>query len=190
MDILLISPETLKTNTALRNDIDSGLLVNYIVLAQDIYIQETLGTDLFKRLISDIENETVTGIYKTLLDEYVIKALIHCSFYEVIPFVAYKFGNKGFVKGFVEGSGIEVELEEVNYIREKVVKRAMDSYLQRLSNYLKANYGKFPEYTTNTTLDKVRPKSPSVMAGIYVGNASRLSDNYFNNKIIYTNENE
>ena len=50
-------------------------MVPAIILAQDKYIQQYLGTDLLEKLKSDISGSGVTGDYETLLDNYVRKAL-------------------------------------------------------------------------------------------------------------------
>ena len=49
-NVLFISENKLKENTAINENVDSSELRFAIQLAQNIYIQETCGTNLFQKL--------------------------------------------------------------------------------------------------------------------------------------------
>ena len=91
--VLFISENKLKESTAINMNVDVDLLLPYVRQAQKIYVEPKLGTDLYDKLKTEITNGTLTGNYKTLVDEYIGDMLPNWAFYHAIPFLRFKVEN-------------------------------------------------------------------------------------------------
>lgn len=174
-NVLLVDTNKVKRFTPIQQNVEDNLIIPYIKKSQDTHIQELLGTDLFNKIITDVDNNTISGQYKTLLDDYIIPCLIEWTFYEVLPFINYKMSNKSIVQGNSEFSS-EVELDDLRYIRS-VARDMCDFYNARLTGHLKEHQTLYPEYLSNTGLDKIKPiKRQNFFGGIYTGEGRRGDD--------------
>jgi len=154
MAVLFISEETIKNSTTINGNVDVEMLLPYIKVAQDIHVQQVLGTDLYDKLQVDIAGTggaSLTGNYKILVDTYIQPLLIHYSLYECLPFLSYKIMNKDIVRKISETSS-SASLEDIKYIRNIVLNTAQ-FYTQRLIDYICNNSANFPEYNTNSNGD-------------------------------------
>jgi hypothetical protein len=176
--VLFISTAVLKQNTPIQENVDDSLLNPYIFKSQETHIQQILGTNLYQKIILLIETNTIglpqNSNYKTLVDDYIVNCLIEWSFYEVMPFISMKLTNKSIVRGNAEFA-TEGDLNDLKYLRS-TVRDLAEFYSQRVSNYLKQYNYNFPEYFTNSGLDKIVPNSTSYFSGIYIGGTGRYSD--------------
>lgn len=171
MKVLFINGYTLKSKTPIENNVSNDILTPYISKAQDTHIQSFLGTDLYVKLMTDAEAGTLTGHYKTILDDYVIPCLIEWSFYEVLPFISLKLTNKSIGRGNADYLA-EADLNDLKYLRGAVRDMA-DFYSQRLINYLREYSSEIAEYNQNETLDKMRPRyGQKLFGGIFTGGGS------------------
>jgi hypothetical protein len=176
--VLFISTATLKKNTPIQQNVDDDLLNPYIWKSQETHIQMILGTNLYQKMISLIQTNTIglpqNANYKTLLDDYIVSCLIEWSFYEALPFISLKLTNKSIVRGNAEFA-TEGDLNDLKYLRSSVQDLAQ-FFSQRVSNYLKQYNYNFPEYFTNSGLDKIVPNSTSYFNGVYIKGTGRYSD--------------
>ena len=117
--------------------------------------------------MNDIVANTITGNYKTLLDDYITPCLIEYSFYEVMPFIALKITNKTIGRGNADYL-VEGDLADLKYLRNSV-RDVAEFYGTRIIGYLKQNVSFFPEYQTNSGLDKIIPNSNVYFSGVYLG---------------------
>lgn len=148
---LLISIKDLKTDTFLDGNIDVNKILPYVSIAQDIYLQEILGTNLLERLQNDAPS--FSGDYINLMT-YVKPVLIHWSLTAFIPFSSIEISNKGAFKNSVENTQ---NLDDAEIIRlEESQKQIALYYSERLKKYLCSNSNLFPEYSTNENED-VKP---------------------------------
>ena len=72
--VLFISQDRLKTSTALNYNIDTEYLLPFVKIAQDKHLQAILGTKLYEKLENDIagvDEASLSGAYKTLVDDYI-----------------------------------------------------------------------------------------------------------------------
>ena len=93
-NVLLISAEILKDRTGIHSNIDDKLLYPEIKAAQDMYIHPILGTNLYNKIINDVDAGTITGDYKSLLDDYIIDCLIYYVLSGLPEALSYQFWNK------------------------------------------------------------------------------------------------
>jgi len=149
---LLVTLTDIRKHTAMNGNIDSDKFVNFVKIAQDLHIQNLLGTDLIEEIQSQITTSGApTGDYLTLTTTYIKPCLIHYAMMEFLPFGAYMISNKGIYKHSAEASET-ADKSEVDMLVEKERDLAQ-FYAQRLIDYLCNNSTLFPEYTTNSDGD-------------------------------------
>jgi hypothetical protein len=165
--VLLTSTYKLKRSTPIQQNVDDDLLNPYIFKAQETHIQQILGTNLYEKIMNDVVANNVTGSYLTLLNDYIVPCLIEWSFYEVMPFISLKITNKTIGRGNADYMA-EGDLNDLKYLRQ-TVRDLAEFYGQRIIGYLKQYSNQFPEYTTNSGLDKIVPNSSNYFSGVYLG---------------------
>jgi hypothetical protein len=70
-EALLITRSDLVRFTTVNGNVDTDKFIQYIKIAQDIHIQNYLGTDLLNKIKADIIATTLTGNYETLVETYI-----------------------------------------------------------------------------------------------------------------------
>ena len=63
---LFIKTEDIVKKTSLSGSVDSNKFLQFVEIAQEIHVQNLLGTDLYNRISSDIIASTLTGDYELL----------------------------------------------------------------------------------------------------------------------------
>jgi hypothetical protein len=159
---LFVSRDEIIKFTALNGNIDTDSFIQWVKIAQDIHIQNYLGTKLFNKINDDIVAGTLAGNYLSLTNVYVKPMLIHWSMVEYLPFAAYTIANKGVYKHNSENSDT-VSKEEVDFLVEKE-RSIAENYTRRFIDYMSFNNSLFPEYNTNSNAD-VYPDKQSDFAG-------------------------
>ena len=101
---LFIKRSDLVKNTALNSNVDTDKFIQFIDLAQEIHIQNYLGTDLYDKISADILAGTLSGDYLSLVNDYIQPMLIHFAMVEYLPFAAYSISNGGVYKHNSENS--------------------------------------------------------------------------------------
>ena len=164
-EALLISKKDLQEYTSLNANTDVDKVIQFVLIAQQIWIQQYTGSKLLTKIKTDITNSALSGNYITLVATYLKPMLIHYTMVEYLPFCAYTISNKGIYKHSSENSEI-VSKEEVDYLIEKE-KRIAESYSQRFLDYICTNQNLFPEYNTNTQGDQY-PHSNNFLTNCYI----------------------
>jgi hypothetical protein len=164
MKALLITPEDVKKKTALNGNVDVNLFIQFVEIAQDIHVQNYLGTKLLERYQLFIIEENLNDFptYKNLLNDYIKPMLIHWAMFEYIPFASYSFNNKGVSKPSSENSET-VSDKSLNTLIDKQ-RNLAEYYTTRFVDYICANSTLFPEYKTNVT-GNVYPDTDSTFSG-------------------------
>ena len=164
-EALLISKKDLQEYTSLNANTDVDKVIQFVLIAQQIWIQQYTGSKLLTKIKTDITNSALSGNYITLVATYLKPMLIHYTMVEYLPFCAYTISNKGIYKHNSENSET-VSKEEVDYLIEKE-KRIAESYSQRFLDYICTNQNLFPEYNTNTQGDQY-PQSNNFLTNWYI----------------------
>jgi len=87
---LFISREDITRNTIVAGNVDTQKFIQFIRIAQDIHIQNYLGTALYEAIQEKIINNNLTGDYLFLVDTYLKDMLIHYAMVDYLPFSAYQ----------------------------------------------------------------------------------------------------
>lgn len=164
---LFITREDLVRNSIIDGNTDYDKIVQFVSVAQQIDIQNLLGTDLYNKISADIISGAgggagLTGNYLTLVNEFVQPTLIWFAQMNYIPFAAYSITNKGILKGSSE-TAQNVDKNEVDYLVSKAREYA-NYYSTRLVDYLCSNSSLFPEYSSNSGSD-ISPDTDTLFNG-------------------------
>ena len=167
---LFISTDRLKKDSALGGSVDDNLLLPYILMAQDRYILPYLGTDLYNKIISDVNGSSLSGAYLTLLQTYIQPALVQFAFATVLPFLRLRMVNNSIVTMSSE-NGTSVSHNDL----KPLISASMDQgefYRERLIDYLRGNLTSFPEYSTNQSSEgDLSPTTQNYYAGLNLDTA-------------------
>lgn len=153
---LFIKRDDITKKTSLSGNLDSNKFLQYVEIAQEIHIQNLIGTDLYEKiesLIIDGDGVIPDGSYKDLVDNYIKPLLIQFGMTEYLSFAAYSISNAGVYKHSIETSETAPK-EEIDFLISKH-KGYADYYSNRLIEYLctSGTRARFPEYYTNTEDD-------------------------------------
>ena len=160
---LLVSRKDIVKFTSMNGNVDTDKFIQYIKIAQDIYIQNYLGTELLDKIEADIIADTLTGDYATLVTDYVKPMLVHWAMVEYLPYAAYTISNKGVYKGSSENAE-NVDKNEIDFLIEKE-RSIAQYYTERFIDYMSFNASsKFSEYYSNSNED-VYPDKDSDFSG-------------------------
>lgn len=162
---LFVTRDDIVKFTALNGNIDTDKFIQWVKVAQDIHIQNYLGTKLFNKINNDIVANTLANQYLMLLNVYIKPMVIHWAMVEYMPFAAYTIANKGVFKHGSENS-TNVEKSEVDFLVEKE-RSIAQNYTRRFIDYMCFNQSSFPEYNTNSNAD-VYPEKQADFGGWYL----------------------
>ena len=165
--VLFISRTDLVKNSIIDGNVDTDKFIQFIKVAQQIDIQNLLGTDLYNKISSDIASGAsggtgLTGNYLTLVNTYVQPTLIWFAQMNYIPFAAYQIKNGGVFKHSSE-TAQNVDKNEVDYLVAKAREYA-NYYSTRMVDYLIFNDHLFPEYSSNSDED-ISPDTDTTFKG-------------------------
>tara|TARA_R100000654_G_scaffold1692_9_gene6242 strand:- start:77 stop:577 length:501 start_codon:yes stop_codon:yes gene_type:complete len=145
MKALFITLEELKRKSIIDGNLDTDKLIQFVEVAQDVYIQTQLGTKLYDQLQSEVINNNLTTANSTLLDNHIKKMLIWFSQAEYMKYAAFQISNGGVFKHRSENSD-SATLEEINDLIAST-KTTADFYTQRFLDFMDQNTESYPLYT-------------------------------------------
>jgi hypothetical protein len=167
-DVFLISESNIRQFSDMNNNVDSKLITNGIRIAQDIELQRLLGTKLYEKLLEDVKTNTLSGVYKELVLNWVQNFLIYASYYEILEDIYLRSRNNGLL--IPQGGSNSTAADGTWYNRKREsVKNKKEFYGERLTSYLIQKQGLYPELNSNVELQQLYPdfgvqyKSPIVM---------------------------
>jgi hypothetical protein len=176
-NILLVSDTMIKERTSIHGNIDPKLIYPDIKVAQDMYILPILGTALYNKLQALILNNTISDVanaaYKTLLDKYLVDALMYFTLSELPTTISYQFWNKGVLRK--QGESTELpSMSELIDLSNKYKSRA-EFYADKMRLYIVQNAPQsFPEYlNAGSTIDTVTPEQRAFTNPVYLGDEGR-----------------
>lgn len=140
-NILFISEDFIKTNSGLNDNLFGKSLLPAIREAQDIYLQQIIGSTLYKKLLDLVDEGTIgdaeNALYKELLDNYVRSYMLYQTIVQVIPVTNVKLSNYGTTLSddqyLVNLSQGDAELIEKHY---SII---ADFYARRLQEFILEN---------------------------------------------------
>lgn len=152
--VLFISEARLKKLTAVHENVEPDDLMPFVIEAQDIYIQQLLGTKFYNSLKDAVLNSTLTAAETTLLDDYIAPCLANYTVYQALPSLNYKIFNKSVQQPDSE-TATNTTFEQLRYMRDHVEKTAQ-FYRERAREFLIDNQTDYPDYI-NYGVDGMAP---------------------------------
>lgn len=168
-NVIFISLEYLKKNTPIQENVDSETIHPFIILAQEKYILPLVGTQLYNKLCTDVQSNSLSGNYLTLMQSYIQQILAWNTMKESLSFINFQLTNKSVLKKNSENS-TAADKEDIMYLEAKIADNAA-YFAQRGINYLRANYMNFPELVNNQgDAATIFPVRTEYFSGIHIPN--------------------
>lgn len=163
--ILFINRTDLVRNSIIDGNLDTSKLLQHLKIAQEIDVQEIIGTPMYEGLT----NAIIGGIdlpanarWKTILDDYIVPMLIWFGQANFYPFAAYTIANGGVYKHQSENSQ-SVDKSEIDFLVEKARTNA-EWYSRRFIDFMNYNNAIYPEYNKSKN-DDIYPSHDSLFNG-------------------------
>ncbi len=148
MKALFITTDDLRRKSIIGGAVDADKFVQFIEVAQDIHIQNYLGTKLYDKISSLIVNETIddsgNAVYKTLLNDYLTPMLIWFAQSDYYMFASYQVSNGGVFRHRSESSETP-SMQEIKSLVDSSRDKA-EFYVRRFLDYMDNNNNSYPEY--------------------------------------------
>ena len=159
LNIKLISEEYVKSRSSVMNNVENTFISNNILSAQDMYIQDVLGSNLYNLIIGEFEAYvTAQGLTSStlliddyvsddnlyLVDNYIQPCLLFYTLYESSDDLYFKFTNKGMVTQTSDNS--QTLSENLYKDKKNDYLSKAEFYSNRLINYIKDNRTKYPTW--------------------------------------------
>jgi hypothetical protein len=155
MEVLLVKPEEITQFTPLGGNVDIDKYLPCIYDVQVTVIEPLLGCDLYEKIKTDFESDTLAGDYLILYTNYLKPILRHQCFAEYVEIGSYVVANGGIFKHQPVNSTV-VEKSEIQYLAQTQRTKAQ-MYIERAEKWLCKN--PLPEY--NTCCNKTNVKVSS-----------------------------
>ena len=152
---LFITRQDLVTFTSANGSLDPDKFLPYISLAQDIHMQNYLGTDLYEKIEKLIRDGELTELlnpnYFNLVKDYLKDMLIYWAMVEYLPFAGVNITNGGIFSHSPENA-TALDKDRVDFLIENTRTKAQH-YTNRFIDYICFNTNLFPEYNSNSNGD-------------------------------------
>ena len=152
-DIMLVSPNTIKAQSYVTNDVSDEIIGASIRECQDIHTQSILGSNLLLALQTKVYNkmknledgidDEANWCYKELLDEYVTPYMVAKTQALICVPITYKVRNMGVIQNYDTNVNRE-QLSEV-YALQRRFNTSSARYATYLSQYLCSHKDDLPE---------------------------------------------
>jgi len=133
-EALFIDDQYLKTYSPLGKSIDVDEIFPFVQNAQNVYIQDVLGTPLYNDLVDKVATGTTFSSIEWQLVDLCSRSLVFWTVYMALPHIMLKMRNAGVVKQQSENTQ-NADLSELKYLREEM-KNLGEFYNTRVVNFL------------------------------------------------------
>ena len=163
--IYFLSVKNFKEEHPIHGNVDVQLLKPSLWRAQEINIQEAIGSKLYDQLEEQIKTSTLTADNTTLLNNYINHALGYYTLSEIIRPMTMQLTNKGLASkdDQYQTSGNLKEIESM----EAFYRTRAEWFAQRLIDFLKANVKLYPKYAESGDCDDIKPIDNAYTTNIY-----------------------
>lgn len=157
---LLISETKVRSFSDINNAVDSDLIRNNIIQAQNYYVQQNIGTLLYQKLMDLVDagtmNDAANANYKTILEDYIQDYLLYATYYETLESIFIRPRNNGLLtpQGGSESSSVDLTLYNA---KRQSIQTKMNYYNERLTEYIIEENSLFPELTASNKLYEQNP---------------------------------
>ncbi len=143
-ELLFITPQEMTSSTILSGNTDTDKYLFCILNTQLTTIEPLLGTNLYDKIKTDIENNTLTGLYSELYVDFIKPITKNEALAQYIEIASYMVDNGGIYKH--TGENLEVvDKQEVQFLAGKY-KALAQMYVMRFNKWINKN--PLTEYST------------------------------------------
>lgn len=153
---LMIDESEFRKQGILGGGIDADKFWPSLKTAQLMWIKPLLGKELYDKLEDDYFNETLSGLYLELYDDYIKMLLIFKGSEYYLSTGAYNISNEGISKVSAENTA-SIDKEEVDYIVQHN-RKLYNEYEKEFWKWIKDNGSDIPEWDSN----KCKPKTKNI----------------------------
>ena len=161
---LFIDDQYLRDYTPLGKNIDQDEIFPFVEEAQDIYVQDVLGTPLYDDLVYKLYAGITYSSIELSLVNICSKALAYWTVYLALPHLAIKIRNIGVARASGENTQTST-MEEIKYLREEM-KNLAEFYNTRVVDFLCQYSAQFPLYDAAT--DGIYPSINQYDSDFYI----------------------
>ena len=137
-EFLFITPEEIQSTTIMGGNVDPDKFLFCIANVQLTIIEPLLGSELYNKILTDAENDTLTGLYLELYDIYIKPITKNSAVAEYLTIASYMVQNGGIFKH--TGENIEVvDKQEIQYLAQKYNSYAQ-MFVQRFNKWICNNH--------------------------------------------------
>jgi hypothetical protein len=171
MATLWIGQDYLIRHSVIDDNTEYDKITPVIELVQDKYILPLLGTSLYNTIETHIlayinSATTIPAAYKTIIDNYILKMMVHYIMYESSPTFKFRYANKGIMTNSSD-NGQPIPTNDMEYLMN-IWKTNGEMYGDRMIKYLNYNNSTYPTYNNNTGAD-IFPERNAYDVDIYLG---------------------
>ena len=169
--IFLINKKYLKQFSPIPLNFQLDEIMNYIPVAENIWVKPILGDDFYDELQEQIDNDSLSEENSTLCVEALWQYLSYATVLEGLPMLWANISQVGITLGKSENSD-SVSLKDMTYI-EQHIRRQVEVLKDGLIKYLEDHWESFPLYhSTHCNCNKCCNKrgklnEPNPMAQIF-----------------------
>lgn len=164
-----ITIEELKQTTFNAN-LDNEYIAPALEEAQSIYLREIIGDLLYNSITNKIDDETLSGKYLTLVNQYIKPYLTYKVQSVIVIPLNNKTRNAGVINQYDQGFNTST-MKDTAYLADYYNSRA-EFYANRLTTYLQKNSTDFPEYGYSDD-NITQPTESQNVTTIYLGGSMK-----------------
>ena len=159
--IRLFTSQEIKEHTSMGGNVDPDKFMHLLDDVQVLILEPTLGTKLYKKIITDFDGSTLSDEYLEMFEDYIKPVLWHSVYAQYLRDGIVLSRNTGIYENIPENASA-ADLENIKYIAT-TAKSKSDVYLERLERYLcdknlpeyrqsqDENYDIYPQEVRNRT---------------------------------------
>ena len=164
-ELLFITPQEITETTIVGGNVDFDKYVPCILETQLKTIEELLGSELYNKIVNDLEGTGLSGDYLILFNDYIKPITKNESVATYILISPYSLGNGGLFKRTF--NGVEtIDFKEVENLSQRYSSIAQ-MYINRFHKWIEAN--PLEEYKTQQE-EVNASKNINLNNGWYFGN--------------------
>lgn len=150
---LFVTRHDISVFTGANGNIDNDKLLPFLNQAQDIHIQNYLGTDLYNKIQADIVATSLADPYLALVNDYIKPMLLHWAMVEYLPYAGVNIANGGVFTKTPENS-TALSRNDIDSLIERS-RTTAQFYTNRFIDYMQSGVApaNFPEYYSNSQAD-------------------------------------
>ena len=161
--VLLVTQDDIFKYTTLNGNVDVDKLTPFVKVAQDIEVQEIMGTKLYQKILTDVRTNSLSGNYSILVSTYTQPMLIHYAMADFLQFHGYEISNAGILRNNPENTQLPDKAEIDTLVKRQ--RGIAETYRHRLISYLTYYPQYFPEYTANQNDGEYPTANPNNYCG-------------------------